>query len=134
MIRFTHVQRHELQHAFNNGADNLALACKRSKDGMSLDLLKASVFRGDYHLFAINGGARGWLVVQIVSKQTYMTFHVVALQGKKIISQEFWDELKSLASQWGCKNIEAIAHGAALRLYTATSNAEKVAAILRMEI
>jgi hypothetical protein len=99
--------------AWAKGASDLSKACEMSTDGVTPELLKYMLLKGEKHLFAIvealeNGGAepRGWFVASLLQGPLANIFHVYAGVGKGCTTPEVMQQIKMIARNAGCTAIE----------------------------
>jgi hypothetical protein len=84
-----------------------------STDGVTPELLKYMLLKGEKHLFAIvealeNGGAesRGWFVASITQSPLANVFFVYAAVGSGCTTPEVMQQIKTIAKNAGCTKIE----------------------------
>jgi hypothetical protein len=99
--------------AWAKGASDLSKACEMSTDGVTPELLKYMLLKGEKHLFAIvealeNGGTepRGWFVASIVQSPLANVFYIYAAVGKGCTTTEVIEQTKLIAKNAGCTKIE----------------------------
>lgn len=99
--------------AWAKGASDLSRACEMSTEGVTPELLKHMLLRGDKYLFAVvealeNGGteARGWFVASIVQTPLANVFYMYAAVGKGCTTPEVVEQTKLIARNAGCTRIE----------------------------
>lgn len=107
------VPKNGVDNAWSQGASDLAKACETSYEGITPELLKYMLLRGDKFLFAVveqleNGGTepRGWFVASVIQNPTHNAFFVYAAVGQGCTTEDVISQLKAIAKQNGCTKIQ----------------------------
>ena len=118
-MKLIHVPQNFIDQAwFKEGADSLDLACKESGGEITGDQLKMMLSRGERMLFRLDDeGIVGWAAARIDQLPNFRVFHVCELTAEGAHFENFFAEVKELATGLGCSRVRCSAKPVQARLY-----------------
>lgn len=105
--------------AWRDGANNLAEACEESSGEITADQLKMILSRGERTLLQMWDGEKvvGWGVVKVEQLPNIRALYVTGLYAPNGHFEQFFEQIKAVATNFGCTKIRCAAKPAQARLY-----------------
>jgi hypothetical protein len=130
----TPIPSHMIDAAWREGASELAKACDVS--GGEIEGPQLNLARGERTLFRMDADGKpvGWGVARIDQLPNVRVLFVTDLVAPNGHFETFFEDLQTVAKQFGCSEIRCAAKDAQARLYRMKCNFEPVYQILRVGV
>lgn len=122
--------------AWKAGADCLAAACEESGGEITGSQLKLVLSRGERTLIRMDndGQTVGWGAVKVDQLPNLRALHVTNLVAPHGHFEQFFTEIKAMASSLGCSEVRCAAKPAQARLYRMKCGFSPVYELLKVEV
>lgn len=122
--------------AWKEGAHKLGLACAASGGEITGDQLKMMLSRGERTLIRMDRDDQivGWGVIGVEQLPNFRVFFAYEMYAPRCSFENFFDELKAMASALGCSRIRCAAKPAQERLYRQRCGFAPVYQVLEVEL
>lgn len=127
--------------AWQRGAHELSRSCESSTDGITPEILKGMLLRGEYELYCVveilpNGGQepRGWFVAGITKYPLFNALLIYAAVGPGCVTEEIIKQAKDIATKYGCTQIQCASNIDKLIARYEELGMAKKTTVLRMEV
>lgn len=125
-----------IDRAWRDGAHHLSEACDVSGGEITGDQLKMMLARGERTLLAgiEDGKPVGWVVIKVDQFPNLRVLHLCSMWAPGHLEEEFFNDLRSIATQEGCSEVRCCADPVRARLYRMRFGFEPVYQTLRVAI
>lgn len=125
-----------VDHAWANGASNLAEACKWASREITSDQLKMLLARGERQLLALESDDRyvAWAAVQVQQLPNLRVFYIYSIYAPGSTGPEAFRLLADLARAEGCSSIRGACVEQVARLWERKFQAKRLYTTMEIDV
>lgn len=117
-MELRHVPATHIDIAWRDGAYKLGEACETAGDEITGDQLKMILSRGERHLVQLwDGEILGWGVFKVEQLPNVRVLFITGLYAPHGHFEQFFEQIKEIARNFGCSRVRCAAKPAQARLY-----------------